>query len=149
MQRTRAIYDVGLATGSAIMKLDYRITLAISSVVIVAALLFPPWKSSYDQNFIGFYFAFEDGVNLPYGAQLDYPRLTIEVFCIALVSLLIHLSLHVPVVWRAQAKVALIVSGLWRWLKYIWDFIWKYWLWIFAALAIVRVIAHSITRHGL
>ena len=52
------------------MKPDYRITLAISSVLIVAALLFPPWKSPYDQNFVGFYFVFEDGANLPYGAQL-------------------------------------------------------------------------------
>lgn len=101
---TRAIYDRALTTGTTIMKPDYRITLAISSVLIVAALLFPPWKGPYAENFIGFYFVFEDEANLPYRATLDFPRLTIEVICIALFSLLIHLSLHIPVIWRAQLE---------------------------------------------
>ncbi|TXI17338.1 MAG: hypothetical protein E6Q62_09290 [Nitrosomonas sp.] len=74
------------------MKPDYRITIAIGSLLIVTSLFFPPWKHSFTGQFSGFHFLFSDAkiVNL---LELDYARLGMIVLGITLLTVVVHLLL--------------------------------------------------------
>jgi hypothetical protein len=85
------------------MKPNYRVSLTVTTAIIVAALLFPPWKGRGDEYFVGFYFIFEDRANLPLFAVIDYKRLAIAVICIALLSPAIHFLLHICIALLSPA----------------------------------------------
>lgn len=76
------------------MKPDYRITLAITSLLIVGAIIFPPWKHAIEDQFVGFHYVFADE-SLVKSLEIDYARLAIIVVGIILTAMTVHILLLV------------------------------------------------------
>lgn len=76
------------------MKPDYRITIAIVSLLIITALFFPPWKHSITGQFSGFYFLFSEAEIVSF-LELDYSKLVLIVLTITLIAVSAHLLLLV------------------------------------------------------
>jgi hypothetical protein len=89
------------------MKPDYRITLTITALLIVAALIIPPWKDTFNGQFAGFYYVFSEKEvpTINSGFEIDYGRLAIEVICIILIMVSIHSFMLVPFVNAFLVKV--------------------------------------------
>lgn len=94
------------------MKPDYRISLTIAALLIVAALIIPPWKNTFNGQFSGFYYVFtESAVSTIYDKlEIDYGRLTIEVICIILIMAVIHLLLLVPFINALLVKIQIFIG---------------------------------------
>lgn len=75
------------------MKPEYRITFAIASILILTALIFPPWKNSYTEQFSGFHYLFSNA-ELVKMLELDYARLAIIILGIVLTASASHSLLY-------------------------------------------------------
>lgn len=74
------------------MKPDYRISLTITALLIVAALVMPPWKDTFNGQFTDFYYIFSEkgAPTIQSGSEIDYGRLAIEVIGIIFIMVAIH-----------------------------------------------------------
>lgn len=89
------------------MKLDYRISLTITALLIVAALVMPPWKDTFNGQFTGFYYVFsEKGAStIQSRSEIDYGRLAIEIIGIIFIMVAIHSLMLAPLVNNCLIKV--------------------------------------------
>lgn len=100
------------------MKPDYRISIAITALLIVIVLLIPPWKDQFTGQFVDFYYVFSEELpklkwinNFPVkiDLQIDYSRLIILILGIISIMLAIHLFASVPLVNNSTSRVLVIL----------------------------------------
>lgn len=91
------------------MKPEYRFTFAIASLLIVTALILPPWKNSYTGHFSGFYYVFSEADKVDM-LELDYARLLITVFGIILITAAANLLLPAPTLSSFVVNIQKIIN---------------------------------------
>lgn len=117
------------------MKPDYRISIAITALLIVVALLIPPWKDQFNGQFVDFYYVFSEEIpkikwvgNSPIrvNIEIDYVRLAIEIIGIILIMLAIHLLMLVPFVAVFFEKVQTFIKVILKPVNLVFSFLSEY-----------------------
>ncbi len=90
------------------MRTNSRINVAITAILVVVALIFPPWKDPTNGLFIGFYYVFSEefpkinwvnNLAIPiHRLEIDYAKLIMEIIGIILMMIAIHSFAHVAFV---------------------------------------------------
>ena len=125
------------------MKPATRAAIVIGCLLIVAALLYPPWVDSYSKEFVGFHFITGKDVNNAYRSQIDYAKLAIIILCLGAVVVATYFIATSNFASGAASSIKRMLqplASLWGWLE-------KHWLWIALAVALIKVVVHLSTRN--
>lgn len=121
------------------MKPALKTAIVIASILLLAALLNPPWINSYTKHNLGFHFISGSGVvgDFMGQPQIDYAKLIIIILSIGVASVatyFISTSGATHVVFSSLKRNLKPLASFFSWLE-------KYWLWILIAGMLLKIVA--------
>ena len=118
------------------MKPATRAAIVIGCLLLVVALLYPPWIDRYTSEFIGFHFITGEDVYNAYRSQIDYAKLAMIVWCICATvvgTYFIGTSSAASGATSSIKRILQLLASIWAWLG-------KYWFWIALAAILLKAV---------
>ena len=120
------------------MKPALKTAIVIACILLVVALLDPPWINSYSKESLGFHFISGSGVARDYfgNPQIDYAKLVIIILSICAASVaayFISTSGVTQIVFASLKRNLKPLASFFSWLE-------RYWLWLLLAGMLLKIV---------
>jgi hypothetical protein len=120
------------------MKPAIKTAIVITCILIVVALLNPPWINSFSKHFLGFHSIFGDGAQAGYlgDPKIDYGKLILIILSISTASVatyFISTSNATHIVFASLGRNFKPLAVLFSWLE-------KYWLWLLITSIFLKMV---------